>query len=120
VDVSNNGKLTAVSAGTAIITVTRENGETAQCEVQCVWEAGAATTTASDLSLNRVDYTLRKGETFQMKVVGTEETPQWSIENTKIATISDTGVVTPVGNGNTTITAQIAGQTLTCVVRCKI
>lgn len=117
VDVSNEGKLTAVSPGTAIITVTRENGDKAQCEVQCIWEAGASN---ANLLLNKDDYTLRKGETFTMKVIGTEETPQWSIENPKVATISEKGVVKPVGNGNTIITAQVAGQTLTCIVRCKI
>jgi hypothetical protein len=114
--VSSQGKLTAVSPGTALVTATREDGTTAQCEVQCVWNYDEVNT---DIQLNRDDFTLRKGDTHLMKVIGTEETPVWSIEDTNVATISDSGLVKYVGDGITKITAQVGGQTLTCILRCK-
>ena len=53
-----------------------------------------------------------------MKVSGTSSTPTWHIGNTSVATISGDGTVTAVGEGNTTITCTVDGQTLECIVRC--
>ena len=115
VAVSNSGRLTAVSPGTAIITATREGEETAQCEVTCLWESESLT---SDIYLNRTDFTLNKGDSCTMKVIGTEETPQWTIEDIKVATVSETGVVKYVGKGTTKVIATVGGKTLSSIVRC--
>jgi hypothetical protein len=53
-----------------------------------------------------------------MKVSGTSSTPVWSIGNTSVATITEGGLVKPVGRGTTTITCKVDGQTLECIVRC--
>lgn len=116
VTVDRDGKLTAVAPGNAVITATGEDGMKAQCEVQCIWDNNVIN---ANLSLNRTDFTLEKGKSFTMQVIGTEETPTWSIKDSKVATISDTGVVKHVATGKTTITATVGDQTLTCVVRCN-
>ena len=53
-----------------------------------------------------------------MKVSGTSSAPSWSIGDTSVATVSSDGTVTAVGEGNTTLTCTVDGQTLTCIVRC--
>lgn len=114
--VDQQGKLTAVAPGTAIITATTKDGEKAECEVNCLWDESAKN---ANLSLNRTDFTLRKGQSFKMQVIGTEETPVWNIQDQNVAAISKDGLVKFVANGKTTITATVGEQTLTCVLYCK-
>jgi uncharacterized protein YjdB len=116
VSVDQDGKLTALAPGTAIVTAIREDGVKAQCDVQCIWDNSAKNT---NLSLNRTDFTLEKGKSFTMQVIGTEETPVWNSKDTKVATVSESGVVKYVAKGQTTITATVGDQTLTCIVRCS-
>lgn len=117
VAVSMQGELTALKPGDATISVVREDGLMAQCEVSCIWDADV---TLSNLSLNTIDFTLREGNpNVTMKVIGTTETPTWSVKDPEIATISETGVVKYVAKGKTIVTATIGGQTLTCDVYCK-
>lgn len=74
----------------------------------------------SNAKLNRTDFTLSgKGATFQMEVSGTEATPVWSIENENVATVSDTGLITTVANGDTTVFAQVGARKLECIVRVR-
>jgi uncharacterized protein YjdB len=135
--VSANGLVTNVNAGSdvksATITATAD-GQTATCIVRCQGGSGADTTASSQpsasseptsstsggtLSLNRTDFTMTLGETFTMKATGADSVT-WSIGNTSVATISESGVVTPVAAGQTTITATAAdGQTATCIVRVR-
>ena len=109
--------------GSATITATMGDGTTQTCTVRCSFSnASSSSSTSSSsgsLSLNRTDFTLQSaGEKFQMKVSGTSSTPTWHIGNTSVATISGDGTVTIVGEGNTTITCTVDGQTLECIVRC--
>ena len=70
------------------------------------------------LSLNKTDFTLRSGDPpVQMKVKGTESAVVWASKNTSVVTVSDSGLVTRVGSGRTTVTATVDGQTLECTVR---
>jgi hypothetical protein len=43
----------------------------------------------------------------------------WSVENEEIATVDETGLVTGVSTGTTTIIAESYGMTTSCVVRVK-
>lgn len=105
--------------GQTTITATMGDGTTQECTVRCNFSSASQGSTSGTLSLNRSDFTLqRSGETFRMQVSGTSSTPTWSIGNTSVATVSSDGTVTAVGEGNTTLTCTVDGQTLTCIVRC--
>lgn len=120
VTVSEEGRLTAVAPGTAVVSVRRTDGSEARCSVSCVWSEDSL---LENLSLNLDDFTVRSGEApVQMRVVGIEGTPPeilWASADPAIATVSDSGVITWISPGVTTVTATINGMTLQCTVRCK-
>ncbi len=121
VTVSEEGRLTAVSNGTALVTVTHSSGLTASCTVHCVWDE---TTILENLKLNKDDFTLRSSDpSVQMKVLNIEGTPPeivWSSENPNVASISESGLVKWVSAGSTKVAATINGTlTLECKVHCR-
>lgn len=116
VTVTADGKLTAVSKGDAIVSVTRENGDMANCQVVCAWEEGEVI--PSSLYLNKDDFTLYPGESFTMKVIGTDAPVTWSIDKPNVATISETGLVKYVSHGTAIITCKIGTYSITGIVRC--
>lgn len=73
----------------------------------------------SGAKLNREDFTLNAGESFQMTVSGTTAAPTWSIKNSAVATVSESGVVKGVGAGDTMVYAKVGDRTLECIVRVK-
>ena len=114
------GSVTGVSAGTATITAA-SGEESVSCTVTVTGGSGGGSDTGSagGVSLNRTDFTLSPSDIpWQMKVIGDYTSVTWSIADTSVATVSDTGLVTRVGPGNTTLTAVVDGKTLTCIVRC--
>lgn len=130
--VSDNGKITAVAPGEAVITVAC--GEiSAQCTVVCDFELPTEDTTeetteettedttASDetLSLNRSDITFSsKGSTWMIysgKIAKNLIT--WSSDDETVATIKN-GTVTAVGSGMTKVYAEYNGQKVSCIIRC--
>lgn len=122
VTVSSDGTVTAVSTGNSTITAALPGGYSQTCTVRCNWSGGTAASSepAGTLSLNRTDMTLSKvGETFTLKVSGTESTPTWSSSNNSIVSVSSSGKVTALTSGTVTITATVNGQTLKCIVRCN-
>ena len=111
-----DGALTAVGAGTAVITariVCDEHEYEASCQV---------TVATPSISLSSTSLSLLPGKTSSLTVTtkpgGAEVS--WSSSNTAVATVSD-GKVTAVAPGSATITAQITcgGKTYktTCAVR---
>jgi len=110
----DGGAVTGVAGGSvAIKAVSGE--ETVECKVNVTGDPYVST---ENLSLNRTDFTLSTSSpTFQMEVKGNYSSVTWSIEDTSVATISEDGLVTRVGKGMTTITANVDGQVLTCIVR---
>lgn len=129
--VDANGLVTAVGKGTVKVTASVEGVGEKECIVRCSLKdadtpteskkpAESAKPAASDLSLNRTDFTLlSKGETFRMKVTGTDAAVTWKSSNPDVATIDSKGLVTAVGNGTCTLTATVDGQTLECIARCR-
>lgn len=110
----NDGAVTGVAGGTVTITAT-----TGEEQVTCtVTVSGDPWVSPADLSLNYTDFTLKAGDPpVQMKVKGTDSAVVWTSSNPNVATIDSDGVVRRVGRGNCTITAEVDGQTLTCIVR---
>ncbi|MBR4455918.1 MAG: Ig-like domain-containing protein [Solobacterium sp.] len=103
--VDSAGKVTAVAAGTANITVTTVNGEkTAACAVTVV-------VPVTGISLNKTETTIAKGsaETLTAAIApatATDKTVTWSSNKTAVATVDSTGKVTAVSNGTADITAK--------------
>ena len=102
-----NGKVTAKAKGTAIITVTTQDGnKTATCTVQVSAEPSTA---VSSVELNKATIALEKGKTYTLKETIAPSTAKnkavtWKSSNTKVATVKN-GKVTAKAKGTTTITA---------------
>lgn len=118
-----NGRVTAVAAGTAEITVS-----TGADSVSCTVTVKAPPPVSRpDLALNRTDFTIRPGDPtpVQMKVriKGTREDYTgevvWASQDTSVVTVSETGAVERAGRGTTIVTATAEGQTLECIVRVR-
>ncbi len=112
-----NGKVTAVAEGTAIITA-KAGGVTAACSVT-VKEPD--TVLVESVTLNKDELTLDVGasETLTATVKpdnATDKTVTWSSSDPSIATVKD-GVVTGVKAGTATITAASGSKSATCSVK---
>ena len=124
--VDDDGKITAVSAGTATITVTTEDGEfTANCEVTVVEET-SETVSVESVSLNKTELELTVDESETLKATVTPEdatnkTAFWSSDDEKVATVDEDGKITAVAVGSATITVKTEDgeKTATCVVTVK-
>jgi formylglycine-generating enzyme required for sulfatase activity len=114
-----DGLVTAVSAGTAIITVTTTDGsKTATCTVTVT----PAPVSVESVALNKTELPLKVGEeeTLTATVTPTGATNPaitWSSNDEAVATVVD-GLVTAVDAGTATITVTTTdgGKTATCIV----
>ncbi|WP_316810111.1 Ig domain-containing protein [Pedobacter heparinus] len=114
--VNATGLVTGVTAGTAFITVTTaDGGKTASCEV---------TVTANPVAVTGVTLpatvSIQPDKTAQLKPVvapalATNKLVTWSSNNTAVATVSATGLVTGVTFGSAIITATTADGSKTAV-----
>ncbi len=116
----NNGVVTAVKAGSAIITVTTSNGKSATCSV-------IVTDTVVDVTgvwLNKTSLALTVGDSSTLSATvlpsnASDKNVTWKSSNTNVATVSN-GKVTAVGAGSATITVTTSnGKTATCSVTAK-
>lgn len=124
--VGADGTVLSVGPGEAVITI-QCGAVTDSCKVVCDFEATPTETTTPttpdntvEFKLNRDDFTLsQKNETWDLY---NGEIPDdqitWTSSNEKVVTVKD-GVVTAVGTGSATITAEYAGQKYKCAVHCK-
>ena len=112
--VSSSGEVTAKSAGTANITVTTDNGKTATCKVE------VSTKSVTDISIPST-LSLEVGETYTLTPSITPSDGEtsfiWSSDNSSVADVSQSGVVTAksAGTANITVTTD-NGKTDTCSV----
>lgn len=129
--VDENGVVTAVSGGTAVITVTTANGLTAHCTVTVKAQAAPETPRVTGITLKYGSYKFTKaGNTFnagaQVLYVGDLPVEMHKVSftssNSAVATVDETGTVTAVGNGTATITATTVsgGYTAVCTVTVQI
>ena len=114
--VDQNGKVTGVTAGTAVITATSEKGKTATCTVTV--QAIAVT----GVTLNKNSLTLKTGssETLTATVLPSDAANKnvtWSSSDNTVATVEN-GKVTAVAEGGATITVttEDGNKTATCNV----
>lgn len=123
--VAEDGTLQAVGAGSAVVTA-KAGEQTATCQVTVEEPAQdtPVTPVTKELVLQSIygskgDISIGVGEKAPMKVVGTESAVAWSMENAAVATVDESGVVTGVASGKTTLTATVDGQTLYCTIRVR-
>lgn len=114
--VDSTGKVTAISDGTAIITVKTANGKTATCTVT----VNAAVIPVTGIELNKTELTLEIGDTETLTASvtpenATDKAVTWTVAPAGVATVEN-GVVTAIKDGTATITATANGKSATCSV----
>ena len=118
--VSSQGVVKGISMGNAVITVTTEDGgKTAQCNVSVT----QSTVHVQSVSLNKTDLVLTVGnsETLVATVLpenAANKSVTWTSSNPAKATVSSTGVVKGVAEGEAVVTATTVdgGKTASCFV----
>lgn len=118
--VSESGKVTAISAGTATITATTEDGgKTASCKVT-VTGTGVSVT---KVELDETSMTLLKGKTAVLTATvspdnATNQSVSWKSSDTGVAAVSSSGKVTAkaAGTATITVTTEDGGKTASCKV----
>ena len=113
----SNGKVTAVKAGSAAITVKSvDGGFTASCAVT----VAAKVIDVSSVSLSKTELTLTEGDSETITATvkpddATDKTVTWTSSDTAVATVEG-GKITAVKDGEATITAKAGDKTATCKV----
>ena len=104
--VDNNGVVTAISIGEAVITATTVDGSnlSASCKVTVV------PTLAETITLDKTEISLEATETATLIAtvlpeLTTNKSVTWTSSNEAVATVDENGVVTAVAVGEATITA---------------
>ena len=121
--VDASGKVTAVSAGTATITVkTTDGGKTADCAVTVNQKVIPVT----GVSLDKTELELTKGETATLTATiapedATDKSVTWSSLYPEIASVDDNGKIAALEPGSTQITVRTndGGMTATCKLTVK-
>ena len=121
--VDGAGRVTAVKAGEAVVTVTTEDGgKTATCKVTVKAKAVSVT----EVTLDRAELTLTEGEAETLTATvkpdnADNKKVKWSSDKTEIATVGGDGRVTAVkaGEAVVTVTTEDGGKTATCKVTVK-
>ena len=121
--VGGDGRVTAVKAGEAVVTVTTEDGgKTATCKVTVMAKAIGVT----EVTLDRTELTLTEGETETLTATVRPDNADnrkvtWSSDKTEVATVDGAGRVTAVkaGEAVVTVTTEDGGKTATCKVTVK-
>ena len=122
--VNQQGKIMAIGGGTTEITVTC-GAYSAVCLVTCDFAAAndepEADSKTPALSSEDMTFTYPNQQaTLLVTNVPDEAEILFSSADTSVATVSSSGVITAVGSGTTTITVQVLGQSLECIVRCSL
>ncbi|MBR2315258.1 MAG: Ig domain-containing protein [Clostridia bacterium] len=104
--VSSKGKITAVGAGTAKITVKAKDGSGKKATVKVT----VSPVKVSKVALNKTSATMATNGTLTLSATvspsnATNKAVTWKSSDTKVATVSSSGVVTTLKKGTATITA---------------
>jgi len=104
--VDQNGLVTAVAQGSAVITVKSTDGSeiSATCNI-------TVRKLVSDITLNETSATLNEGQTVQLTATVSPEladnkTLEWTSSNETVATVDQNGLVTAVAQGTAVITVK--------------
>ncbi len=117
--VDANGKVTAVSAGEAVITAASVANP--DVKAACTVTVKKPYIAVTEITLNKTEVSVNEGETVQLKAVvtpsnATDATVTWTTSDDAIAIVDENGLVTALTNGTAIITAEAGGKTAECVV----
>ena len=112
----SNGNVTALKAGTALITA-KAGSLTATCTVSV---GGASIVYVTGISLNKTSATIKPNATLTLTATvtpsdATDKTVTWSSSNPNVASVSN-GIVTGHKEGTAVITAEAGSKSATCTV----
>lgn len=115
--VDDNGTVTALAAGKAVITA-EAGGKTGSCTVT------VTPVPVESIALDVTALTLEEGESYTLTAEvmpenATDRTVSWSSSDESTATVDNTGKVTAVKAGTATVTAQCGEVSATCEVTVK-
>lgn len=81
----------------------------------------SVTAVEAAIKLNKTSTTIFIGNTVQLKMKGisSKKTVTWKSSNTKVATVSSTGLVSTIKSGTVTISAKVDKKTYKCSVKVK-
>ena len=121
--VDNSGKVTAVKAGSATITVTTVDGsKTTTCSVTVT----SKTISVTGVTVDKNNLELTEGETVVIKASvspddATDKSVKWSSSDEAVATVTSDGTVSALKPGNVTITVKTTdgSKTAVCEVTVK-
>jgi len=114
--VEPNGKIVAVSAGTAVITATSDSGaRMASCTV-------TVKVPVTSVTLPQTSITIKIGETYQLVPTvnpadATEQAVKFTARSAAVATVTPAGLVTGRKAGTTTIIVAVGGKSVNCTVK---
>ncbi|MBU0928503.1 MAG: Ig-like domain-containing protein [Spirochaetes bacterium] len=122
--VSASGLVSAISAGSAVITAkTVDGGYLAECSIT----VSATAVPVTGVTLNKSDVTIAKGATRVLIATinpsgATNQNLAWSSSAESVVTVSDAGIVSALAVGNAVITVRSAdgGLTATCAVTVNV
>jgi uncharacterized protein YjdB len=114
--VSENGRVEALAAGSAVITA-----RAGDCEARCEVTVNAPYVAVEGISLDKTEITLSKGATATLTATvtpanATDPAVTWSSSATRYVTVDANGTLTAVKVGTATITAKAGKYTATCKV----
>lgn len=120
ISVDENGTVTAIAPGTAIVTA-----KSGDLEDTCTV---TVTSTLKSIILNKNNIELEAGTTADALVLtlnpsdATVENTEikWESLNTAVATVDENGVVTAIAPGTAIVRATLAGKTADCTVNVKV
>lgn len=113
--VDENGKVSAIAEGTAVITA-KAGTKSATCSVSVKRKA----IPVESVSLNKTQVTIEAGQTEKLTATvnpanADDPTVSWITSDAAVATVKD-GVVTAIAEGTAVITARAGGKSATCNV----
>ncbi len=78
------------------------------------------TSEAADIKINTIKKTMYEGETYKLKITGTNRRVYWNSKDESVAKVNSNGTITAKKNGTTTITAQVGNKKFKCKVTVKL
>jgi uncharacterized protein YjdB len=115
----DNGKVTAIKEGEAIITATA-GSKAATCKVTVLKKV----IEVSSVELNKETLELVEGDSETLVATvkpddATDKTVTWTSSNNAVASVDQNGKVTALAEGKATITASAGGKSATCLVNVR-